>query len=189
MSEFEHDDSAAREFDAHIAKQRKSVVLMVSVIFIAVGALMAMRYLPPGETGAGPIEPQGPWELPPIGPTDPAIEILTMAPPTTSRETPRDPFPRQPDRPQPPTSAESRLRDIEQAAEQIPLQAIMSGKAPVARVNGKVVRPGMIVRVTLDGTKLPVDFKVDAISDSGVVLVVEEPQHDVKFETTLRMKR
>ena len=190
MSELDELGSAEAEFNSHVARQRKSVLLMVSFICVAVGALVAMRTQPPDEAGAViAVDSGSPWVLPEVSPDEMSVIDVIMMPPPAQRETPRDPFPRE-NNPEPSsglTARESRLRDIEAAAALIPLQTIMSGPNPLARVNGKVVRPGTVVRVSLSTSKVRVDFRVESISDRGVVLVVEEPELGIRFETTLRM--
>lgn len=191
----EHHEPDLSDAPAAGKKPRTGAIVLISVICVAVGAILAMRFLPPDEIIAVP--PKLEKDVDDIlereakNPFNPEaiIEVLPKSPVVPEVERPRNPFPgTRPESPAPPDK-EMRRREIRSAAGRLRLNAIMTGINPVASVSGRGVRLGEVIEVPADEGRARVVFRVASISKSAVTLVAEDPDLDLRVEATLYLNQ
>ncbi|MHC4218958.1 MAG: hypothetical protein ACYSU7_10945 [Planctomycetota bacterium] len=184
------------EFDSP-PKRRTNMIIVIGVVVVAIAAVMAMRFLSPPDAVAG--DPGIDQQIDEIldrekkNPLSPdAIRNALPEPPVKAEvNTPRDPFPVDPERPRPrPTDPkEARRAEILDAASRLRLGAIMSSSYPVAIVNGRGVRMGGVIEIPAEDGRARIVFQVTSITKGAVNLVVEEPDLDLTVDTALTLNK
>lgn len=71
------------------------------------------------------------------------------------------------------------------ASQNITVNSLMSGSSPLASLNGKIVREGETITVGSD----EVQFTIETIQISTVILVAESTEYDLKMQFTLGLKQ
>jgi hypothetical protein len=178
-------------------QRRPNTIVVIAVLCVAVGGVLAMRFLSPRDATAG--DPEIDRRIDEIlrretehpSAPEPVIEILLQGPIAPEGRAPRNPFVGGGSKP-PPLSAtpkEARRKQIEHAVGQLQLQAVMTGRQPVATVNGRAVGVGSVIRVSPGESNRPVELRVVSISPGSVTLVAEDPELDLTVEKTLSLDR
>jgi type IV secretory pathway VirB10-like protein len=184
------------EFDSP-PKRRTNMIIVIGVVGVAFVAVMAMRFLSPRDADAG--DPGIDQQIDEIlerekkNPLSPdAIKNALPEPPVKAEvNTPRNPFPVDPDRPRPRPAdpKEARRAEILEAAGRLRLGAIMTGRNPVASVNGRGVRVGGVIEIPAEDGRARIVYRVTSITKTAVNLVVEEPDLDLTVDTALTLNR
>ncbi|MHC4718717.1 MAG: hypothetical protein ACYS5V_17265 [Planctomycetota bacterium] len=176
-------------------KRRTGAVVLIGVICVAIGAILAMRFLPPDDIIAVPPELEAGvneiLEREAKNPFNPEaiIEVLPKSPVVSEVERPRNPFPGTRPEPPPRSDKEMRRREISAAASRLRLNAIMTGSNPVASVSGRGLQLGEVIEVPAEEGRARVAFRVASISKTAVTLVAEDPDLDLRVETTLHLNQ
>lgn len=191
----EHHEPEWSDAPAAGRKPRTGAIVLIGTICVAIGAILAMRFLPPDELIGDPIDLDADinkiLEREARNPFDPEaiIEVLPKPPVVPEVERPRNPFPGTRPEPPAPPDKEMRRREIRSAAGRLRLNAILTGRNHVASVSGRGVRQGDVIEVPADEGRARVVFRVASISKSAVTLVAEDRDLDLKVEATLYLNQ
>ena len=115
---------------------------------------------------------------------DDYLERVEQASPDVDEPFIADPIP-----PPDPVAVKNRRSQIDDAAARLRLQSLLPGRHPLAMVNGHIYRVGKVIEVVPPGYGILVRFQVVSISEDSVTLLVEEPEHDLRVENTLTLRR
>jgi hypothetical protein len=179
------------------AQSRTNTIVTIAVVCVAVVGVLAMRFMSPrGATANDPaidkkIDAILKWEAEePVSP-DPLIEVSPGGPVAPEGGPPRNPFAGEDTRDEPPPAdpAQARRLEIEKAAGQLRLQAVITGGNPVATINGRPVGPDSVLKVSPGEGRPLVELRVISILPDSVTLEAKDPDLDLTVETTLHLDR
>ncbi|MEE8148566.1 MAG: hypothetical protein V3T24_13240 [Longimicrobiales bacterium] len=191
-------------------KRRSGALVLVLVVGLAIGSLFSMHTLSKvtgdtvrsGEiektvedfltalTGNRGSDPQNPGRDP-IDTQRAALDVLSHDYSDLQIEVNRNPFSISTDvvsmSGDPSRRREQRRAAMKKAAGELRVQSLLMGARPAAIINGKLVRVGGVIPVPASGGAIA--FRVTSIAESGIKIVAEEPELDLRFETTLMLRR
>ncbi len=111
------------------------------------------------------------------GDVEAAVEMVAPGPSIADLRSPPEPDP----------VAVKRRREINYTAAKLRVISVMGGRHPLANVSGRIYRVGDVIEASPRGDDVPVRFQVVSISKDSLTLLVEEPEHDLRVETTLTL--